>query len=292
MKNKTIISIAVATMISCPAFATGIGASAQTADCDNSTLGTYEGSTNLQAQWTANTINLDFYDGETKLSSGTCTYDGGIELPEDPTKTGYEFDGWKVRRAAAPSQPQQTPITLSSLYDSGEIYTFAGKSLNPGVYCEGSSGWDSENDDYAWYGTDQQGATACSTDSRFSGLNNGEWTVTMPNGNIVKGTSTCSTQHPTTPWDENNDTFTPDHYSTSLTAVQYSTDNSSGIQYCWCKVTSGNTGSGFQPVSSSSWVFIYDLIDADGCAGYCVNYCAYGVLLSAAFRRAVFGVTE
>jgi hypothetical protein len=72
--------------------------------CDNETLGTYTGPTTLAAQWNANTINLDFYDGENKLSSGTCTYDGGIELPNDPTKTGYEFSGWKVRRAAAPKQ--------------------------------------------------------------------------------------------------------------------------------------------------------------------------------------------
>jgi hypothetical protein len=43
MKNRTIISIAVATMISCPAFAAGIGASAQSADCDNDVLGTILG---------------------------------------------------------------------------------------------------------------------------------------------------------------------------------------------------------------------------------------------------------
>jgi hypothetical protein len=106
-KQNLLITSALASVLACPAFATGsgIGASAQSADCDNGVLGTYTGPASLSANWTANTIHLDFYDGEEKLSSGQCTYDGGIVLPEDPTKPGYEFDGWKVRRApAAPAQ--------------------------------------------------------------------------------------------------------------------------------------------------------------------------------------------
>ena len=56
----------------------------------------------MEAQWTANTITLDYYSGDTKVSTGSCSYDGGITLPSDPTPpTGYEFSGWQIRRAAA-----------------------------------------------------------------------------------------------------------------------------------------------------------------------------------------------
>ena len=159
---------------------------------------------------------------------------------------------------------------------------FSSRSLNLGVYCEGSSGWDEENDDYAWYGTDEQGETACSTDSRFSGLNNGEWTVTMPNGDIVKGEARCS--------------LVGSGVSTGQTGIP--TDDldlnnlSNGARYCWCKATSGNTGNGFQSVASSSWVFRNNRTDADTCATSCAYICVNSVVVREAFRRAVFGVSE
>ena len=70
-------------------------------------MGTATGPANLEADWTANTINLEWYNEDTKLTvpttSNTCTYDGGITLPStNPTKTGYTFRGWQVRAAAAP----------------------------------------------------------------------------------------------------------------------------------------------------------------------------------------------
>ena len=72
-----------------------------TNDCVESTLGTATGPANLEADWTANTLTIDWYNGDTKLSSNTCRYDGQITLPStNPTKTGYTFRGWQVRAAA------------------------------------------------------------------------------------------------------------------------------------------------------------------------------------------------
>nr|MBQ0091588.1 InlB B-repeat-containing protein [Candidatus Enterousia merdequi] len=74
-----------------------IAPSATNADCDSETLETNSGSTTLTAQWTANTITLNWYNGDTQYSTNTCTYDSGITLPSQPTKTGYNFAGWRVR---------------------------------------------------------------------------------------------------------------------------------------------------------------------------------------------------
>ena len=285
MKHKILLTSLLGLTIVCPAMAevnVDITAGTNNPGCNNTVLHTYSGPTSLEADYTANTINLNFYSDEnTVYSTGTCTYDGGIELPsEDPTRTGYTFDGWQVRRAAANNNNQsggnnQTPITLSSLYSSETINVFSSKSLNPGVYCEGSSGWDEENEDYLWYGTDEGGS--CS-DSAFTGLNNGEWRVTMPNGSVVKGEARCSTVegewatsgNPTDDLDLN--------------------DLENGAGYCWCKATSADSGNGYQPVSSSSWVFDDDVGNVGDCAARCAISCAGVVYGGGDFRRAVFGV--
>jgi uncharacterized repeat protein (TIGR02543 family) len=265
MKNQNLLLTGILTIaISCPAFA-DIAANANSAKCDNGTLDTYQGESTLQAQWTANTINLVFYDGETKLSSGTCTYDGGIELPEDPTKTGYEFDGWKVRRAAAaPSQPQQTTFDLSTLSEyidtSGDDYSsknFAGSFCNYGNN-------DAEDEIYSY---------TCN-ESIFTGLSTGEWKTTFEYG-TVKGEALCSS--------------TPGTWAQTGTPTE-----TGGGKYCWCKATgfAEPNSSSYQNVSSSSWVFYFDRDSADDCADYCAYECSYVVNFDGDFRRAVFGVTE
>ena len=84
-----------------PLFATGIGNGA-TAPCDNATLSKYTGTANVEINWEPNTINLNWYNGDEKLTvanaSQTCTYDGMITVPTQPTKPGYTFNGWKVIR--------------------------------------------------------------------------------------------------------------------------------------------------------------------------------------------------
>ena len=84
-----------------------ISPSANSANCKNSTLETYSGTSNLSANWGANTINLHWYadsEATTELSGSgiptSCVYDGALTPPpvaSIPQKTGYTFAGWKVR---------------------------------------------------------------------------------------------------------------------------------------------------------------------------------------------------
>ena len=79
------------------------------ATCDTTNLGQSENNStaNVEADWTANTININWYideDAQTALTTNTCTYDGIITLPTEPTKTGYTFSGWKLREYDGCSQ--------------------------------------------------------------------------------------------------------------------------------------------------------------------------------------------
>ena len=82
-----------------PVFATGIG-SGSSAPCDNATLSKYTGTADIEINWEPNTIGLNWYDGDTKLtvqqSAQSCVYDSMITVPPAPTKPGYTFNGWKV----------------------------------------------------------------------------------------------------------------------------------------------------------------------------------------------------
>ena len=49
----------------------------------------------LRPVFQPNTVALTYDDGVGNTSSGTCTYDGLISLPEPPTRPGYTFTGWK-----------------------------------------------------------------------------------------------------------------------------------------------------------------------------------------------------
>ena len=57
-------------MFSTNLFATdpNIAADATTANCDNATLETYSGTSNLQANWTPNPISLSWYNENTKMT--------------------------------------------------------------------------------------------------------------------------------------------------------------------------------------------------------------------------------
>ena len=46
-----------------------------------------------------NTVQLSYDNGNGTISSGTCTYDDLITLPETPpTRPGYTFSGWKLQQ--------------------------------------------------------------------------------------------------------------------------------------------------------------------------------------------------
>ena len=57
------------------------------------------GDQTLYAKWTPNTIDLTWNKlagDTTPHATNTCTYDGDITLPTEPTRTGFSFAGWKL----------------------------------------------------------------------------------------------------------------------------------------------------------------------------------------------------
>ena len=62
----------------------------------------YNENKTFTAQWTANTVPLSWYNGDTQLTVSNdaqqCTYGGIMTLPSTPVApTGYEFDGWTIK---------------------------------------------------------------------------------------------------------------------------------------------------------------------------------------------------
>ena len=50
----------------------------------------------MYAVYEPKTVTLNFDDDNGHTSTTTCTYDGLVNLPEPPTRVGYDFKGWKL----------------------------------------------------------------------------------------------------------------------------------------------------------------------------------------------------
>ena len=252
-------------VFSAPTFATDIPSSASTADCKNNPLQTYSGTSNLQADWQANTIQLHWYNGNDEIQnvpsvSQSCVYDGTLTPPATiPTKTGYTFRGWRVRQCSLSG----LDTTINSFWNA--TYT-RWKSIVPadGFTMQDSIGAENSSD-----------------------LNNGEWAVTFSYG-TVKGMAKCSGLS----GDNNNYTWSND--SSNWTATESALTSASGrAQYCWCAAT-GYTPSGGNQCSivAPSWVFKINSGNQSMCNKDCARECASGLEGSADFRRALFGVSQ
>ena len=173
MKNIFLTSAIIAIM-SYPAIALDANNHIEpspTNDCVESTLGTATGPANLEADWTANTINLEWYNEDTKLTvpttSNTCTYDGGITLPStNPEKTGYTFKGWAVRETI-----QQCSLSGLDTSINGTDYGY-------------------QNDS-----TGQYGASSSNT-TKYGITQDQTWATEFSYG-TVKGVALCSTTNGT-----------------------------------------------------------------------------------------------
>ena len=108
--HKIITISALATILSLPAFAE----ITNNATCNTTNLGQSNNNStaNVEANWNANTININWYNGDTRVAQNTCTYDGSITLPTQPTKPGYTFSGWRLR--ATPVGPNCSAINNES----------------------------------------------------------------------------------------------------------------------------------------------------------------------------------
>ena len=282
------ICFAIFSFVFCaPTFATDIPSSASTANCKNNPLQTYSGTSNLQADWQANTIALHWYNGDDELTvpsaSQSCVYDGTLTPPATiPTKTGYTFKGWRVRQAAGCSFASQ-------------VCSLTGSGVNGLTYDYNDS------TTYGYYSHDGQNKSNEST----YGLTAGGWAVKDTSGGIIKGIASCNSTKPNlldtvmegmdngtmteeqamnTLWGTcNTDTFRPSNTFSS----------SSSGQYCWCKMNSYTPSGGSAcNVASPSWVFYYAFGSASDCADACAFFCADDVMDVGDFRRAVFGVSQ
>ena len=57
----------------------------------------------MYAKWTATSYTVNFYNGTESISSTTYTVDSGaIQMPSNPSKTGYTFNGWFEKDAIDP----------------------------------------------------------------------------------------------------------------------------------------------------------------------------------------------
>jgi len=257
-------------VFSAPSFADpDISSSASTADCKNNPLQTYSGTSNLQANWRANTIQLHWYedsDATTEMNvasaSQSCVYDGTLTPPATiPTKTGYTFKGWRVKQAGA------------SCFAS-QVCSLTGSAVNGLTYD------DNDSTAYGYYGHDGQDKKNEST----YGLTAGEWAVKDTGGGIIKGIASCNSTNALGEYDScASDAIKPGNTFSS----------SSSGQYCWCKISSYKpSGGNVCNVASPSWVFNFAYSSAYNCASYCANDCAINVGGSADLRRAVFGVSQ
>ena len=274
-------------LISAPLFATDIPSSASSADCKNNPLQTYSGTSNLQAGWEANTIQLHWYNGDDELTvpsaSQSCVYDGGLTPPTTiPTKTGYTFKGWRVKQAAGCSF-------------ASSVCSLTGSGVNGLTYN------DEDSTTYGYYSHDGQNKENEST----YGLTAGGWAVKDTSGGIVKGIASCNSTKPNL-WDTvmagmSNGTMTEEQAMNTLWGT-CNTDtfrpsntfsSSSSGQYCWCKMNSYTPSGGSAcNVASPSWVFLSDTGSASNCAGFCAYGCALNVMNLPVFRRALFGVSQ
>ena len=150
-------------LLTCPVMAAvDIDADAENPGCTSEVLHTFTGPTALEADYTANTITLNWYNDNEKITpenstANSCSYDGGITLPSnEPTKDGYTFAGWQLKII---------PFDLSSLNVS--------KKGNANGYTRLNGNAGSNEATY--------GLTAGS----------GEWAVDFEYG-IVKGIGICS----------------------------------------------------------------------------------------------------
>ena len=175
--------------------------------CDNSTLGVYSGSVALEPDWGANKIKLRWYDNNTLMAvtsaESECEYDDSIDVATAPSRTGYNFSGWRVR---AQRDFSTLNASLSAQgtkrWGKGEVYT--------------------SHADYCYYKEGDGNAVnlACNSDANFFELKQHEWKVEFPQGDVY-GMAKCSA--------------TNGIYSVAGTPSAEGARETK--QYCWCKAT-------------------------------------------------------
>ncbi len=242
--KKILLTSALAICMAVPSYSTTVSGSGN--ECNEPILGTDTGPATLRATWDANTININWYSDNTKITptnntANTCTYDSVITLPTNTmNKTGYTFGGWRVKSMGF-------DITTLSQYASSPNGT-----------------------GYAFIKFDGTGSTVSGTRRKtpdaYNLTNNGEWAAEFSYGTI-KGMARCSP------------------VGSSYSQGQNGEPIGNTGSYCWCKVTGYDAekdGSYLSPVASL-WAFYNGNVTAANCASDCTYGCGnaartYGTL--------------
>ena len=276
MKKITLTSI-LALCMACPAMA-DIAKEATSATCDSSTIGTTTGPANLQADWTANTINLDWYSNDSKLTVGstsaTCTYDGGITLPSTPSvPTGYTFGGWRLRGAAS------SCAINNFVYGGLESYIDSG--IKGGEYHRNENKYNlSVDGDWALEFNNGliRGITSCNTNNaNYAELVNELMSQVESGGMTTEQIKSAEEQLYVTIWGSGGTGIMP-----GGTFAQSSTGSN-----CWCRITSlDNTSCS---TTETSWVFYGDFNATESCSSQCAANCIEAFVELDIWRQAAIG---
>ena len=152
------------------------------ANCNEAVLNTTEGSADLEAIYTANTINTTWYSGygnNASVANATqCSYDGTINLPQtNPSRPGYAFNGWKLKACSVPIN--NVMIHPQHMY-AKDASSMCSKDVSSGEQHNTTIG----DDEYFFYSGD-----ICS-ESSFADLSIKEWKAEFSYG-TVKGIASC-----------------------------------------------------------------------------------------------------
>ena len=191
-------------------------------------------------------------NGETIETPNMCTWGGSMTGIQHPTKTGYTFTGWYLKRCLIPSTDVDNPGNA-----------LAAKRLNGG-----------SDDTYG-------GATAAT----YGITEPGEWGVSWSNGDKVTGVALCSAHsgdNHSSQWGGDSSDWTSDE--TTLTSASGET------RYCWCKATHYTANNAQQcSLSAPAWVFNLGIVSDAYCALNCAVNCASKCRHDSVFQVALFG---
>ena len=217
-----------------------IAPDATTSSCNSDVLNSDNGPVDIEINWEPNVIPLHWYSGNTLLpvenNDDTCTYDGVLNRPTNPTREGYNFAGWRVR-------PTMDFSTIPINQQGTEMW---------------GKGW-KNNANYCYYGHDESySRAACDSDITFTELQPYEWKARFEHGDLY-GMAGCSTGGAAYVGIIGNPTI----------------ENGIGSQ-CWCKATGykpNNSDTIYGPSKTLSWVYENQRNSGVNCAQGCAITC-------------------
>ena len=251
-----------------PTFATepDISADTTTVSCADSALNTNDGPANIEINWEPNEIEVRWYNGNTLMTSNTCTYDGALTMPSTiPTRTGYTFKGWRVR-------PQMDFTTI--VYNGNDRFGYSIDEPNS------NSPYYPQNNCMTERGAYSRSWANCN-DNIFQELQLYEWKAGQ--NNYFYGASKISAKI------GNNNCDEWDNDSSNWKATYDELQGASGTEkYCWCQLTgykpSGSSVS-YRPTNILPWIYVA----TTNVNITCSMWCAAKFTMYLNFRQALLG---